>query len=60
MAAKRSRVPATTRPVKGDSKPVPHATVGVQDRSSAATGTSLFQKADAGNRKLGQRDRTSG
>lgn len=30
---------------------------GVRDRSSAATGSSLFQKADARNRMLGRRNR---
>ena len=31
---------------------------GVQDKSSAATGSSIFDRADAGNRKLGKRNRT--
>jgi len=30
---------------------------GVQDRSSAATGSSIFDKADGRNRKLGRRNR---
>lgn len=30
----------------------------ITDRSQAATGTSIFEKADAGNRRLGQRNRS--
>jgi len=45
-----------TRP-DGSTRTPPDLGRGVQDRSSAATGSSIFEKADARNRMLGRRNR---
>jgi hypothetical protein len=61
------QAPAT--PTTGSGAPIPAAGPsqssvrsvsgrGVRDQSSAATGTSIFGKADAGNRRLGRRNRS--
>jgi hypothetical protein len=52
--------PNTPYPAKGrtqSSAPMRDSRAGVRDLASGGTGQSLFQRADARNRKLGQRNR---
>lgn len=48
---------AAAVPAKDGSQVAMRPGRGVRDRSSAATGSSIFEKADAGNRRLGNRKR---
>lgn len=61
MAAKKTTgriVVKATRHVAAKQPGSKQPASGVRDRSSAATGTSIFDKADASRRKLGKRDST--
>ncbi len=55
--AKPGQMAAGASKAAGSTRTPPQAGRGVRDRSSAATGTSIFDKADARNAKLGRRNR---